>query len=63
MVCVKDTKTKNDVPLNQALQEHPDDLDDEVSKIVEQSYGKRFADGTDLSSKEVKRIQEKAGAR
>ena len=59
---MKDTKSKNDVLLNQPLQEHPDDLDDEVSKIVEHSYAKRFANGTDLSSEEVKRIQEKARA-
>jgi hypothetical protein len=62
MVCVKDTKSKNDVLLNEPLQEHPDDLDDEVSKNVEQSYAKRFADGIDLSSEEVKRLQEKARA-
>jgi hypothetical protein len=49
----------NKRPLNQPILQYADDLDDQLSKIVEHSFAKKFI-RTDLSSGEAKRIEVRA---
>jgi hypothetical protein len=60
MIEVKETDRTNERSKNQLLPYGAGDFDDELNKIVEHSYTKKFMARTDLFSDEMRRIEEKA---